>query len=56
MTCVILYFFQDDPMAQLIFYERPDVSGPKLSRFLHVPVSNPDELKVRWIFQDPIDM
>ena len=40
--------FQDKP-AQLIFYDRPDVEGPKLSDYHITMVVNPDDLKVNLI-------
>jgi hypothetical protein len=33
-------------IAQLVYYERPNVSGPKVSKYILVPVNNPAELKV----------
>ena len=44
--------FQDKP-AQLIFYDRPDVDGPKLSDYHITTVKNPDDLKVT-LFWDNI--
>ena len=40
--------FKDKP-AQLIFYDRPDVEGPKLSDYHITTVENPDDLKVSLI-------
>lgn len=46
-----ILFLQDAP-AQLIYYERNDVSSlsiPKLSNYAIAPISHPEELKVSLI-------
>ncbi|KAJ4923286.1 hypothetical protein JOQ06_026102 [Pogonophryne albipinna] len=35
-----------DKSGQLIFYERPDTDGPKLSRYSISPTSDPPSLRV----------
>lgn len=35
-----------DGQGELIFYERPDTTGPKLSRFTITPTDDPDGLEV----------
>nr|XP_039248562.1 uncharacterized protein LOC120326357 [Styela clava] len=37
--------FKNEGKGQLIFYTRPDQSGPKLSEFFFTTVNNPEELK-----------
>lgn len=36
---------QAQPVAQLIYYRRPDVTGPKVSHYLISPTSAPDALR-----------
>jgi predicted adenylyl cyclase CyaB len=38
-------FGDDGPPGELIYYQRPDVPGPRASEYLIAPVSDPDELK-----------
>lgn len=44
-----------DGRGELIFYERPDSAGPKLSQFTITPTDDPDGLEVRTVllWDDP---
>ncbi|XP_033639558.1 uncharacterized protein LOC117300016 [Asterias rubens] len=40
--------FKEDPtkLSQLVFYDRPDTTGPKLSKFSKTESHHPDQLKI----------
>ncbi len=41
--------FKEDPtkLSQLVFYDRPDTTGPKVSNFSLTESHHPDQLKVK---------
>ena len=41
----MIYFFQQDGNGELIFYDRPDTEGPKVSDFSKSSTSDPKSLR-----------
>ena len=45
-VCVCMHVCVQGSPAELIYYNRPDHAGPKLSEFHKIEVSDPENLKV----------